>query len=192
VASPSASALGFGQQTLNTTSAPQSVTVTNTGSATLDQISIAASGDFSQTNNCGLSLGMLSFCTISVSFTPTVLGARSGSLSISSNAAISPRNIALSGSGRSALAPICSLSAAPAKVLKGHAATLTATCSPAATSWSWTGGTCGASAAATCSVSPLVSTAYSVTGSNSFGDSTAGTNVTVHTDLTPILMLLLD
>jgi hypothetical protein len=37
-----------------------------------------------------------------------------------------------------------------------------------------------------------VSTAYSVTGSNSYGDSTAAANVTVHADLTPILMLLLD
>jgi hypothetical protein len=192
VASPSATALSFGQQTLNTTSALQSVTVTNTGSATLGQIGILASGDFSQTSDCASSLGMGAFCSISVSFTPTALGARSGTLSISSNAAISPRNVALSGSGRSALAPICGLSAAPAKVLKGQAATLTASCSPVATSWSWTGGTCGARTAATCTVSPLVSTAYSVTGSNSYGDSTAGANVTVHTDLTPILMLLLD
>src|SRR5205823_566732 len=82
----SPTSLSFGNQLLNTTSTAQAVTLTNTGSASLTITSIAASGDFSQTNNCPSSLGFSGSCTITVTFTPTVAGSRTGSISITDNA----------------------------------------------------------------------------------------------------------
>src|SRR6185437_7504677 len=48
---------------------------------------IWVTGDFSQTNNCAPPFGPFTgpFCTINVTFTPTAIGPRSGSLIISSN-----------------------------------------------------------------------------------------------------------
>ncbi len=91
-------------------------------------------------------------------------------------------------------APICTLGANLTSVRKGGAATLTATCNPAAASFTWTGGTCAGTSASTCLVSPPATTTYAVTGTNGFGANTsAPVTVTVKkNDLTPILMLLLD
>ena len=91
-----------------------------------------------------------------------------------------------------ALAPICTLAANPASVSKGGSSTLTASCSPAATSYSWTGGTCAGVTAAACIVTPAATTTYGVRGANAYGTSTATRRLTVGSiDLTPILMLLL-
>ena len=70
--------LAFGKVTVNTASAAQPVTVTNTGSAVLPITSITFSGAsaarFSQTNNCGASVSIGSTCTINVVFTPIATG----------------------------------------------------------------------------------------------------------------------
>ncbi len=94
--------LAFGNQTVGATSSPQTVTITNTGSSTLDIASIAASGDFTQTNTCGSMSNVLNVgqsCAASVTFAPSASGALSGALSISDNAAGSPQSVALSGTG---------------------------------------------------------------------------------------------
>jgi hypothetical protein len=96
----SPTSLTFGAQGLQTVSAPQSVSVTNAGTAALTLSSIVATGDFSQTNSCGSSLAAGSSCTVNVTFTPTAPGARSGSITISDNAANSPQTVALSGTGQ--------------------------------------------------------------------------------------------
>ncbi|MFJ6215696.1 discoidin domain-containing protein [Streptomyces sp. NPDC092296] len=98
----SPSALGFGSQTVGTTSAAQAVTVTNTGSAAASLSSVAASGDFSQTNNCGTALAVNASCTVNVRFTPTASGARTGSVTITGNASNSPSTVPLSGTGATA------------------------------------------------------------------------------------------
>ncbi len=60
VASLSSNSVSFGSVTTGTSSSPQPVTLSNTGSATLTISSIAIlngnTGDFSQTNNCGFAL----------------------------------------------------------------------------------------------------------------------------------------
>src|ERR1041384_5803897 len=61
-------------QVLLTTSPAQSITLTNSGSSALTITSIAASGDFAATNNCGATLAAKAKCTISVTFTPTAVG----------------------------------------------------------------------------------------------------------------------
>lgn len=67
----SPSSLNFGAQLINTASSPKTVTLTNTGNATLDISSIGASGSFSETNNCGSSLLPGASCSIAVTFRPT-------------------------------------------------------------------------------------------------------------------------
>jgi hypothetical protein len=114
--------LAFGNQVLNTTSAAKSVTLTNTGNAALTINSIAASGDFAATSTgataCPISPATLSAtagsntCVISVTFTPTAVGARVGTVTVTDNAGGSPHTVGLTGTGTSP-APDFTLSAAP-------------------------------------------------------------------------------
>jgi hypothetical protein len=85
--------LRFVEPNLDTTTAPQAVTVTNSGSAPLiiSEISLPVGSDFAQTNNCpGGEIAVGGFCTINVTFTPTANGIRKGPLTIVSNGAGSP------------------------------------------------------------------------------------------------------
>lgn len=102
----SPSPLSFADQLVGTTSAPQNVTLTNTGVASLNLTSIVASGDFSQTNNCGNTLVVNASCIISVSFAPTTSGPRSGAVTLTDDAGDSPQNLSLGGNG---IAPFVSL-----------------------------------------------------------------------------------
>lgn len=74
--------------------------------------------------------------------------------------------------------PYCTLTASPASVSPGGASTLTASCSPVATSYTWTGGTCAGVSSSTCLVTPSATTSYTVTGRNAVGSGTA-TSATV-------------
>ncbi len=94
--------LGFGSQTINTTSPPQTVTLQNTGSNALNIGSIAPSADYAQTNNCGTSLAAKGMCTITVTFTPTQTGSLPGTLSFIDSDGTSPQTVNLSGTGVSA------------------------------------------------------------------------------------------
>jgi hypothetical protein len=102
-ASLSATSLSFGSQVINTASAAKKVTLTSTGTANLNISSFAITGtnagDFVETNNCPASMAPAAKCTISLTYTPTVLGAETASLAVNDNAANSPQTVALSGSG---------------------------------------------------------------------------------------------
>src|SRR5215211_1760324 len=104
-ASLSPSSLAFTSQPTGTVSAAQSATLTNSGSGTLAISSIAVVGanaaDYAQTNNCPATLAAGSSCTIAVTFGPTASGSRTASVTITDDAAGSPRNVALSGTGTS-------------------------------------------------------------------------------------------
>ncbi len=101
--------LAFGNQLLDTTSDPLSATLTNTSpNSTLTITSITASGDFSQTNTCGTAVSVGDNCTINVTFTPTALGNRTGSVTLTDSASGSPQTLNLSGTGTG---PVVSLSA---------------------------------------------------------------------------------
>jgi len=98
----SSSSLTFAARDIGTTSIPQTVTLTNTGDATLtiagETFSGANVGDFPiEANTCGSSLAAGANCTLTISFAPTASGARSAVLQIMSNAASSPDNIQLMG-----------------------------------------------------------------------------------------------
>ena len=99
-------ALTFAGQLIGSTSAPQVLTFTNTGTAPLTISTMAINGanssDFSQSNTCPASSSNLAIgasCKISVTFTPAVIGNRTASISITDNASGSPQNIPLTGTG---------------------------------------------------------------------------------------------
>jgi Bacterial Ig-like domain (group 3)/Abnormal spindle-like microcephaly-assoc'd, ASPM-SPD-2-Hydin/FG-GAP-like repeat len=93
----SPTSLTFALQTVGTTTAAQAVTLTNSGQVALMLTSIAASGDFAETNTCGTSVAPGASCTIAVTFTPTAAGSRTGTLTVMDNAGGSPQTLALSG-----------------------------------------------------------------------------------------------
>ena len=99
----SPTSLAFGTQALATPSTARSVTLRNSGNAsmTISGISIAGTNasDFARTTTCSTSLAAGSSCTISVTFQPTAVGARSASVSIADNAPGTPHTIALTGTG---------------------------------------------------------------------------------------------
>jgi hypothetical protein len=98
ILNPNPSSLSFARTLVGNTTAAQAVTVTNTGTTSASVSGVSASGDFRQTNNCG-TLTVGASCTINVTFTPTVGGTRTGTVSITSNANNSPTTISLSGNG---------------------------------------------------------------------------------------------
>jgi len=83
------------------------VTLTNTGSATLNISNAAITGDFAvQSNTCGAQVLAGNNCAITVGFTPTAKASRTGTLQLTDNAPNNPQKVNLTGTGISlALAP---------------------------------------------------------------------------------------
>jgi hypothetical protein len=100
--------LTFADLPVGTTSSAQAVTLTNTGSAELLISSIGTTGDFTKSDQCGSSLAAGANCTINITFKPTAVGNRYGSLTVADNAADSPQTVLLAGNGLPA--PTVSLS----------------------------------------------------------------------------------
>jgi IPT/TIG domain/Cep192 domain 4 len=115
----SPASLAFGNQALGTSSSTQTVSLTNSGTATLNISSVSITGanpgDFSDTTTCGSTLSQSSSCNIVVTFRPAATGPRSASISVADNAAGSPQNIPLTGTGA---APAVSFS--PASLAFGN------------------------------------------------------------------------
>jgi len=93
------SVLTFPAQKVGTPSIAKPVTLTNAGNVPLIIGSTLAMGDFSQNNNCPSSLLPHTSCTLSVTFSPSAVGTRTGSISISDNDGSSPQTVTLSGTG---------------------------------------------------------------------------------------------
>ncbi|HLW51784.1 MAG TPA: choice-of-anchor D domain-containing protein [Candidatus Angelobacter sp.] len=92
------SPLSFPNQILQVPTS-NTVTVTNGGDADMAVTSISASGDFTETNDCGSSVPARKACTVTVTFKPTAAGPRSGRLTVQDSASGSPHGINLSGNG---------------------------------------------------------------------------------------------
>ncbi len=104
----------FADQATGTTSAAIPVKLRNLGTSALSINSISASGDFSQTNDCGSSLAAAGgSCTISVKFSPTTVAALTGAITINDGAAGSPHTVQLSGNG---VAPAPAVEFSPASL----------------------------------------------------------------------------
>ena len=82
----SPTSLNFAAQTPGTTSAPQTVTVTNSGSAPLVIASVAASAGFGASGNCGgATIAPGAGCTVQVTYAPSTTAAQTGTLTLTSN-----------------------------------------------------------------------------------------------------------
>jgi hypothetical protein len=97
----------FPAQLVGASSSPQPVSLTNNQTVTLNISNIATTGDYGQTNDCGASLPPSGSCTITITFTPTAIGTRTGFVLVTDDARNSPQNVSLSGIG---IAPIVKLS----------------------------------------------------------------------------------
>ena len=95
----SKSALVFKPFALGTSSGPVRITMTNTGTTTLNIEKISIVGDFSTTNTCGASLPPGENCDVDVVFSPQDSGTRYGTLSIFHSDPSSPMRISLRGTG---------------------------------------------------------------------------------------------
>ena len=97
----SPTSLSFGNVTTGTSSAPQSVTMTNTGnsSVTISQISLSGPGYSMTGGSAPVTLTPSQNLTLSVQFNPTTAGTVNRSISIVSNASGSPATVSLSGTG---------------------------------------------------------------------------------------------
>jgi hypothetical protein len=95
--------LSFGTVKVGATSAAKNVTVMNNlkTSITISAIGFKGTdpGDFGQANTCGGALAAGAKCTVSVTFTPSSTGVRTGTLSITDSASTSPQTVPLSGMG---------------------------------------------------------------------------------------------
>ncbi|MDT5042705.1 MAG: hypothetical protein QOE51_3690, partial [Actinoplanes sp.] len=149
----SPTALGFGSVATGATSAAQTVTVTNSGTAAAPVTAVSTSGDFSQTNTCGTSIAAGGSCAVSVKFTPTASGSRTGDLTVTASGITS--TIPLSGTG-----------VAPGPILN-----------PSPSSLSFAGTIVGTSAATqTVTVTNSGTTSATVSGVTASGDYTQTNN----------------
>ena len=102
VATLSAKSFLFGGVLIGDTSAPRTLTLTNTGGAALHISSIIGSGDYMSSNNCPSTLNTGSQCTITVAFKPSTVGSIAGAVTIADDAS-SPQLVNLSGTGLNAV-----------------------------------------------------------------------------------------
>jgi hypothetical protein len=108
--------LTFASTNIGATSAAQTATITNSGTGSLTIASIILggtnAGDYAESNTCGATLVTGASCTISVTFKPAAVGARTASITITDNAnnvSGSTQTVSLTGTGAgvaaAALAP---------------------------------------------------------------------------------------
>lgn len=92
--------LTFPSTLINSTSAVQNITISNTGGAPVGLKTPSVTGDFVvAANTCGASLNASTGCTVSIAFSPTASGTRSGSFSITDDAGT--QTASLTGTGTS-------------------------------------------------------------------------------------------
>jgi hypothetical protein len=95
--------LAFGNQLHNTSSVPQTLTLTNTDTVALPINSISLTGtntsQFSQSNNCGTSIAIGASCSINVIFKPTRTGSRTAKLKVAMGGGAGSKSSTLTGTG---------------------------------------------------------------------------------------------
>jgi hypothetical protein len=91
--------LSFKTQKVGTTSQPQVVTLTNTGTATLNIGSMRVTGQFGMKTSCRAKVQAGGSCKISATFSPQSKGTHSGTVTLQDSASSKPQVIALSGVG---------------------------------------------------------------------------------------------
>lgn len=101
--------IDFGQEGLEVKSSPQTVTVTNAGSSALyiGTITPPSDGIFRETDDCaGKTLQSGNSCAINITYTPTSTGTITDEISVNDDAAGTPQQITVTGTGVSTLASV--------------------------------------------------------------------------------------
>jgi len=154
----SLSSVTFPGQYVGTSGLNQNVQLTNNGPNVLTITSVAAtpSSDFSALSACGNSLSVGASCSIGVFFDPSASGTRTGTLTITDSAPGSPQVVALTGTGED----FSMAASAPSQTVSpGQTATYSLTVTPLGGFKQSVQLSCsGASAGATCTVSPSAAT----------------------------------
>jgi len=101
----------FANQTVGTTSAAQTVTITNTGNAPMifTLPTFATNSDYSLVDKCPLTplaLGVGMSCTVDITITPTHVGVDNGVLQFTTNASTAGQSLSLFGIGLAATTPV--------------------------------------------------------------------------------------
>jgi hypothetical protein len=97
--------LTFAIEAIATSSAAQTITVTNSGNAALMVTQIVTTGDFNETDNCVAAVvAAAATCAVQVTFLPSAVGTRSGVLTLYGNVAGGQATAALTGIGAPAAA----------------------------------------------------------------------------------------
>lgn len=103
VATLSTTTLGFGSVNTGATSAVQTVTLSNTGAATLQLSAITvSSSEFARVGGsctATTALAVSASCTLNLSFTPANVGVRFAALTINHNATMATSSVSLAGTG---------------------------------------------------------------------------------------------
>ena len=94
--------LAFPATAVGTTSSSLSFNIVNRGIGTLTLAGITTTGNFHSSPSCGTTatLAKNASCTVLVSFSPSVKGAQSGTITIKDNSTASPHSVALAGVGQ--------------------------------------------------------------------------------------------
>jgi hypothetical protein len=102
--------LTYAEQAIGTTSAPQSVSVANSGDAPLliNSAAVPNTLDFTQVHDgcSGLTLAPGTSCSVSITFSPTASGTRSAALVVTDTAPGSPQTVPLTGTGTGTNPPL--------------------------------------------------------------------------------------
>ncbi len=92
-------ALAFGSIAV-AASANLSLTLTNNGTAPVNRLALAVTGDYAITTPCTITtLAPLQTCSVTLTFTPTQAGARPGTVTVTSSDSTSPIAVPLTGTG---------------------------------------------------------------------------------------------
>jgi hypothetical protein len=155
------SSVSFGSVTQGTTSKPQIVTLTSSGSATLHISSVVLggtnAGEFTVANGCNGAYTVNAGCTISLAFSPLATGPHAATVTITDDAAGSPHTIVVSGDANPAftIAPV-SAGGTSVAVTAGQTASFNLQLTPGTGYLGNLSFTCtGAPATATCTAAPL-------------------------------------
>jgi len=95
----------FGDEGVGTTTASQTLTVSNTGGTAVTFTNIAMTGDFAGAtlSQCPSIAVEGAPCTFHITFTPTAAGVRNGTITFTDNATGSPQTVTLTGTGVAAV-----------------------------------------------------------------------------------------
>jgi hypothetical protein len=99
--------LNFGNVVVSTISSAQTLTLSNTGTASMANLTVTVTAPFfrpgAATGTCGASLAVGASCTINVVFTPTAGGPATGTATITGSGTVTGSPVALSGTGIAAI-----------------------------------------------------------------------------------------